>query len=651
MCGICGMVNFVESDPVDPAVIGRMTGALAHRGPDAAGYFVHGGVGFGHRRLSIIDLDGGSQPMYNEDRSAVIIFNGEIYNYRSLAETLKDSGHTFATQSDTETILHAYEEFGDGCVSHLRGMFGFAIWDRRKRRLLLARDRLGVKPVYYYRNGRYLAFASEIKSLLEIPSIPREVDPNAFDMYLALRYVPGPRTMFKNIFRLQPGHILVADDSGVHISKYWDIDYPDQEPHPQEYLLERFRELLDESVRLRLVAEVPLGIFLSGGLDSSAILASMSAMASGERVKSFSVGYEAAGPAEESANEFEYARLASRSFASEHYEYRLDASGFADFLPELVRYLDEPLADPSCIPLYFISKLAREHITVVLSGEGADEILAGYGIYGRMLALNQLRGRSGGLARLAPWIARLFPSEKLRHYVRMSGQPLEARYRGVSRGFRAEGMRRLIGKGRTERAELRLGGVFGGFFNTVKDATPLDQMLYVDTKIWLPDDLLIKADKMTMANGLELRVPFLDHKLVEFAATLPNAAKICGKGGKTLLRTAMRGILPGAIIDRPKKGFPIPIASWLRTTLREFTRDHLLSRDSACSRYTDHGEIVRLVKEHQQGNADRSQEIWTLLVFEFWHRQFIAEPPRPASTQPRRQPLTARHLNCGATPC
>ena len=647
MCGICGIVNVIESDPVDRAVIERMTEALARRGPDDAGYFVEGRVGLGHRRLSIIDLSGGRQPIFNEDRSAAIIFNGEIYNHRALASVLRTAGHTFKTRSDTETILHAYEEYGDDCVQQLRGMFGFAIWDRRKRRLLLARDRLGVKPVYYYRNGRFLAFASEIKSLLEIASIPREVDPEALDMYLSLRYVPGPRTMFKNIYRLQPGHILVADDNGVRITKYWDIDYPNPELHSPQYLLERFRELLEESVRLRLLSEVPLGVFLSGGLDSSAILATMSRIAGGDRVKTFSVGYEASSAEEEAANEFEYARLATDVFASEHHEYRLDARNFAEFVPDLVRYLDEPLADPSCIPLYFISKLAREHITVVLSGEGADEILAGYGIYGRMLTLDRLCGGSGALGRLAPWIARLTPSEKLRHYVRMCGQPLKTRYRGVSRGFSAEGKLRLVGGDRMTQSEQRLQEIFDGHFRAVEKASPLDQMLYVDAKVWLPDDLLLKADKMTMANGLELRVPFLDHQLVEFAATLPNALKIRGKGGKTLLRSAMRRVLPDAIIDRPKKGFPIPIGSWLRTSLRQFTRDYLLARDSACGRYVDRDETALLVQEHEQGRADRSQEIWTLLVFEFWHRHFIEDQPRSAGAQVPRPLREAQQLSCG----
>ena len=610
MCAICGIVNFDHSHRVDRSVVEAMTQTLAHRGPDGAGYFVEGGTGLGHRRLSIIDLEGGWQPIYNEDRSAVIVFNGEIYNYRELAERLTKAGHVFRTRSDTETILHAYEEYGDDCVDHLRGMFTFAIWDRVRRRILLARDRLGVKPLYYYSDGRFLAFASEIKALLDVPGIPRELDAEALDLYLSLRYVPGPRTMFKNISRLQPGHVLTADAGGVRVRKYWDIEYRSTGTGG----VERFRELLDESVELRLISEVPLGVFLSGGLDSTAILATMSRLAGEGRVKTFSVGYETGAGDDEEANEFEYARLAAGTFGCDHHEYRLTAREFESFIPDLVWYLDEPLADPTCIPLYYISKLAREFITVVLSGEGADEILGGYGIYSKMLALDRINSRAPGIGRLA----RLTPWEKLRGYVRMCGQPLEERYRGVCRAFNSEGLRRLIGATRFAEAEFRQDEIFGSHFAAARRASPLNRMLYVDAKVWLPDDLLMKADRMSMANGLELRVPFLDHRLVEFAATLPETAK----RGKALLRDAVRGTVPDAIIDRPKKGFPVPIASWLRSPLREFTRDHLLGSGSACSFYVERGEALRLIQEHETGAADRSQEIWTLLVLEFWHRTF-----------------------------
>jgi asparagine synthase (glutamine-hydrolysing) len=617
MCAICGVVNLRNGKPVERAAIEKMTERLAHRGPDDEGYFIERGVGLGFRRLSIIDLAGGRQPIFNEDDSAVIIFNGEIYNYRELAPGLAGAGHTFKTRSDTETILHAYEQYGEDCVDRLRGMFAFAIWDRSLQRLMLARDRLGIKPLYYYVNGDFLAFASEIKALLALPDVPREVDSDAFDLYLSLRYVPGPRTIFKNIFRLQPGHTLVASVAGIHIRKYWDIEYPETSPDSREDSLARFRELLDESVRMRLISEVPLGVFLSGGIDSSAILATMSKVAGGDTIHTFSVGYEASEATAEESNEFEYARLAATAFSADHHEYRLTAEAFEESLPRLIWHLDEPLADPACIPLYFISRCAREHVTVVLSGEGADEILGGYGIYPRMLAME------GTPRWLGSALARIAPDEKMRNYLSLSARPMESRYRGVSRGFHVETMRKLVGEDRVNRSEQRLGELFGGHFGTVHRASPLNRMLYVDAKVWLPDDLLVKADKMTMATGVELRVPFLDHRLVEFAATLPDSSKLCGKTGKTLLRRAMRGLLPEVIIDRPKKGFPVPLASWLRGPLRQFTQDQLLDRQSACSGFMDRKHVARLVEQHSSGGADRSQELWTLVVFEHWHRQFI----------------------------
>jgi len=622
MCAICGIVNFAAGDLVEGDLISRMTSVVAHRGPDDDGHLVDGRVGLGHRRLSIIDLQGGKQPIFNEDKTVAIVFNGEIYNYGDLARELASKGHVFGTRSDTETIVHAYEEYGDACVQHLRGMFAFAIWDSRNQRLLIARDRLGIKPVYYYRDSRMLAFASEIKALLEIPHIARRVDPESLDLYLSLRYVPGPRTMFKNIFCLQPGYLLSVDTRGVHIRRYWDIDYDRRSEDSPGQSLEAFRELLAESVRLHLAAEVPLGVFLSGGLDSSAILAMMRSNVQGQpRIKTFSVGYEV--PGGEDANEFEYARLAARTFSSDHYEYHLSAREFESFVPDLVWHLDEPLADPSCIPLYYISRLAREHIKVVLSGEGADEILAGYGIYQRMLLLDRIHRHVPGISRLAPWLARVTPSEVLRRHVRLSGRSLEHRYRGVSRGFTLEGKRDLIGKERVRQSEANIGAIFGGCFRSVPNASPLNQLLHADTKVWLPDDLLNKADKMTMANGIELRVPFLDHKLVEFAAALPDGSKLDRGSGKVILRQAMRGLLPDTIISRPKKGFPVPLAAWLRGPMRQFTAENLLPSSSACARYLDRHAIARIVQEHETGRADRSQEIWTLLVLEFWHRQFI----------------------------
>ncbi|MBV8843469.1 MAG: asparagine synthase (glutamine-hydrolyzing) [Bryobacterales bacterium] len=629
MCAICGILNFDLAKPVDAALIRRMTRVLSHRGPDDEGFYIRSGVGLGHRRLSVIDLDSGQQPIFNEDRSAVIVFNGEVYNYQELATELEAAGHSFETRSDTETILHAYEDYGESCVDRLRGMFAFAIWDARERRLFIARDRLGKKPLYYYAGRDFFAFASEIKALLEIPEVPREVDPDSLDLYLSLRYVPGPRTMFKNVYCLQPGHLMVVDRSGIRTQRpYWDIEFPaageEDREQPARQRMEEFRNLLSESVRLRMIAEVPLGVFLSGGLDSTAILAQATALRGpGERMKTFSIGYD--GPGTEGADELEYARIAARAFHAAHHEYKLKASEFEAFVPDLVWHLDEPMADASCIPLYYISKLAREHITVVLSGEGADEILAGYAIYRRMLTLERVRRGVPGIAAIAPLLARLAPGDKLGRYLLDSAKPIERRYQSVDRGPGFEGKRKLIGDDRAWKSELQLRAIFDSYFSRVAHASTLNKMLYVDAKVWLPDDLLNKADKMTMANGLELRVPFLDHQLVEFAANLPESAKIAGGNGKALLRESMKGFLPEAILKRPKKGFPVPLSPWLRGPLRPFVRDRLCSPGSAFSNYMDGSGVVRLVEEHEAG-IDRSQELWTLIVFESWERQFT----RPA---------------------
>lgn len=624
MCGICGIVNLDPTRPVPPGRIEAMADALAHRGPDDSGYYVDGPVALGHRRLSIIDLGGGRQPIYNEDGSAVIVFNGEVYNYRDLTAELTAHGHVFHTHSDTEAILHSYEDLGDECVGRLRGMFAFAIWDSRLKRLMLARDRLGKKPLYYYVGNGFLAFASEIKALLALPEIPRLVDPEALDLYLSLRYVPGPRTMFRQIFKLQAGHSLILDRAGLRVRKYWDLEFQEPAARSQSSCVEEFRALLEESVRLRLISDVPLGVFLSGGLDSSAILATMHKITGGARIKTFSVGYDIDGAAGEETNEFSYARMAASAFGADHHEFRLKVGDFRDFLPDLVWHLDEPLADPSCIPLYFISKLAREHVTVVLSGEGADEVLAGYHIYQKMLTLETWRRRLGPLATgLSSALGTLATSETSRYRWRMAGLPLESRYHGVSRGLRPDLKRRLLGGDSFFPSADLPQELYSDCFRQASGASPLNRMLYVDTKIWLPEDILMKGDKMTMANSLELRVPFLDHRLVEFAAALPGQAKLHQGTGKALLREAMRGVVPEAILRRPKKGFPVPTQPWLQGQLKAFTRETLLAADSACLSYFNRQALEQMVREHESGEVNREQEIWTLLIFEFWHKVFL----------------------------
>src|SRR5262245_48801712 len=563
MCGICGIVNFSASEPVDRFLVERMNDAQAHRGPDDQGYFIEENVGLGHRRLSIIDLSGGKQPMFNEDGSVVVVFNGEIYNYADLTGDLISKGHHFTTRSDTETIVHAYEQYGEECMRDFRGMFAFAIWDRKRRRLFLVRDRLGVKPVYYYAGRDFFVFASEIKSLLEHPRVPREVDRKAVDLYTELRYVPGPRTMFKNIFKLQPGHWISVEDGTIKIQKYWDLTYDEAgDPHQpvrgalshrERDLIAQFEHLLEESVRLRLISEVPLGVFLSGGLDSSTMLAMMSRITNGERLKTFSVGFETEGPSGVEAandNEFEYAREVAAHFKAEHHEFRVGADQFRDAIPTVVSHLDEPMADPTCIPLYFISKLARQHITVVLSGEGADETMGGYQLYQKTLAMEKMRGWLGPLAGMSMSLASLPVGDRGRRYLRRFGNRLEDHYRGVGRPVAHETRLALMGPQRFEQAQRELCDVFGSYFKRVERASDLNRMLYVDAKVWLPEDLLLKADKMTMATAVELRVPFLDHKLVEFTATLADSLKLQQGKGKWILRHVMGSVLPPSISQR-----------------------------------------------------------------------------------------------------
>jgi asparagine synthase (glutamine-hydrolysing) len=616
MCGICGIVNFDSSHEVNSRLLEAMTERISHRGPDDCGYFRMGPIGLGHRRLSIIDLAGGHQPMFNEDETVAVVFNGEIYNYREITADLEARGHVFKTHSDTETIVHAYEEYGDDCVTKFRGMFAFALWDRLFQRLLVVRDRVGIKPLYFYQGNDSLLFSSEIKSLLESPLVPREVDQDSLSLYLSLRYVPGPRTMFRNIAKLQPGHLMVVEHGRVQIRKYWDVPYRSADGAITDP--GNFEELLEESVRLRMIADVPLGVFLSGGIDSSAILAMMTRLRQGEPIKTFSIGYDSPDGLSDENNEFAYARQVAKSFGAEHHEYTLGALNFCDAIPKLVWHLDEPLADPSCIPLYFLSRLAREHITVVLSGEGADEILAGYGIYPKMLALDSVR-RIPGAGAMAGLLSRTLPDNRYQDILRMAAEPLSMRYRGVSRGFRPALQARL-----TQHAGRNaLDNLYAPLFDRVSHASSLDQMLYADSKVWLPDDLLLKADKITMANALELRVPFLDHKLVEFAAQLPASAKLAGGVGKALLRSTMTGVLPDSILHRTKKGFPVPTKGWLRGPLKDFTRDTLLASDSACRRFFDSAVLREIVDQHESG-AERQQELWTLLIFEHWHRAFIS---------------------------
>ena len=631
MCGIAGRFNGDRDSVVDPLALARMADSMSHRGPDGEGFHVDGRIGLCHRRLAIVDREGGAQPIQNEDGTVWIVFNGEIYNHEALRAELRARGHVFRTSSDTEAIVHGYEEWGEAVTSHLLGMFAFALWDARAQSLLLARDRLGIKPLYYARVGGDVVFGSEIKALLCQPDVPREDDPDGFVAFLQHRYVPGPRTAFRGIYKLPPGHRLKIQAGRFDLARYWDLPSVAAPVQNAEVGARELLALFRDAVEKRLMGEVPVGLFLSGGLDSSAVAWAMAQVNQGAPLKSYSVGF----PGEGEGGELMYARMAAQAMGTDHHEVLLTPEAFERFLPRLVWHLDEPVADSACVPLFYLAEAAKAEVTVVLSGEGADEILAGYPIYWKMLQLERLHRVGGPLgSRLLRRAARRIQNPKLSKYLHWAAQPLEKRYRGVSVAFAPEERRQLFGRD-LESPDSEAG--WAALFAASADRGPLSRMLYADTKSWLPDDLLVKADKMTMASGIELRVPFLDHRLVEFASGLGDRFKLRGRTGKWLLREALRGKLPEAILKRPKRGFPVPFSPWLRGPLHELLRDRLLSAHSACSGL-DQPFLRRLLDEQRSGRRDRGEELWALLVYELWHDRFIRDPQwrKACPTQPPR---------------
>jgi asparagine synthase (glutamine-hydrolysing) len=634
MCGIAGRVN--QSAPVDRAEIFRMTEQIAHRGPDDHGYHLRTRVGLGHTRLSIIDLAGGRQPLANEDETVWIVFNGEIYNHVELRRQLIARGHCFRTHSDTEAIVHAYEEWGPACARRLRGMFAFAIWDERAQKLTLVRDRLGIKPLYYAQIGGDLVFGSEIKSLLCARTIDDSVDDQALAAYLLLRYVPAPLTMFRGVKKLPPASTLVWHGGLVSIERYWDladVATRDAAPPTEAEAAAELRQRIDEVTKMRLMSEVPVGAFLSGGLDSTMITASMLAAKDARgALKTFSVGYAEAST--ESDDELAYARMAAEALGTEHHELRVTMREAADALPRIVWHLDEPVADPACVPLYFLARRAKQEVTVVLSGEGADEALGGYYIYRKMARLESLRqrlGAGGSAMSLLGELLSALPHDRLRRAARLLGRPLEEAYRGVSRAFDDDVVVQLhkeIVRPYNNVADA-VQTLLAPHWEATRGMTPLRRMLYLDSRVWLPDDLLVKADKMTMAHAVELRVPFLDHELMEHAWSLPDHLKIAGGVGKALLRKAARGRVPQAILDRPKLGFATPTATWLRTGMRELCEDTLGDPRALARDRFDLRLVRKLLSQHRAG-VDRSAELWPLLVLELWHRNFSSVArPRP----------------------
>jgi asparagine synthase (glutamine-hydrolysing) len=630
MCGIAGIVAQDCLHPDEPARATAMRDILVHRGPDGAGLEVTARCALAHRRLSIVDLAGGHQPLSNEDATVWVSFNGEIYNHADLRTELLAAGHRYRTRSDTETIVHAYEQWGDDCVLRFRGMFAFAIWDERRQRLLLVRDRLGIKPVYWTlvdatpERGARLLFGSEIKSLLESGLVSPRENRDVLSEMLATRYTSGTETLFAGIHKLLPGHRLVYENGVTRISEYWDVPLDDEPCSTADTtLVAEFRALLEESVRLRLMADVPLGAFLSGGIDSTAVTAIM-ARHIDRPVETFSVAFE-----DQAFSELEYSRQAARAIGAHVHEVVVSDEDFFSALPRMVWHEDEPLAHPSSVPLHFVSRLAREHVKVVLTGEGSDELLAGYGKYPRAL----LNWNAGGIYKhTMPAAARRLIASHL--VPRLGGRP--GRY--ASRSFLAMEQEpgamfldSFAGMPLTLQREVLAADVYAhqeayapslAYFTAAAPRPLLDRLLYTDIKTYLVE-LLMKQDQMSMSASIESRVPFLDHRLVEFAARLPARLKLARFTTKRILRESMVGMIPPAILSRPKMGFPVPIGRWVAGRWNGVVRDVLLDSRTMQRGITRPAAVMQLLEEHRAGRRQAGDALWALLNLELWHRTFI----------------------------
>jgi asparagine synthase (glutamine-hydrolysing) len=621
MCGICGILHLERELSVDPVLISAMCNRMLHRGPDDEGAFVEGPIGLGVRRLAIIDLSTGNQPIHNEDRTIWIVFNGAIYNYRELRADLEAHGHRFYTATDTEVIVHAYESFGDDCVQHLNGMFAFALWDRRKGRLFIARDRLGIKPLCYALVDNRLIFGSEIKAVLAAGDIPREVDLFALDQYFALRYIPAPYTIWRAVRKLPPGHRLVYETGQVQITRYWDLQFVPDETVDEDTWAEGLRERLATAVQRRLVSDVPLGAFLSGGLDSSTVV-SLMARAGVHPIRTFSVGFK-----EHSYNELPYARLVAERFGTEHHELIVEPNAI-DLVPRLTRQFDEPFADVSVLPTYLVSEFTHQHVTVALSGDGGDELFGGYDWYTADAWAQWVSWVPAGLWQAIAMLTTQIPPNrhkkglinKARRFLEGMALPADL---GHIRWMVAFGPR---GRARLYRPEIwrQLNGsdpfvVVRKVLARAQHLDLLNRGSWVDLHTWIPYDGLPKVDIMTAFCSLEARVPFLDHEVVEYVATMPSHIKKRGREAKYILKRAMTGIVPDVILQRrEKQGFSMPVKTWLKEDLHDMVNDLLNDTRVAQGGYFRVEEVHRLREGHLSGRHDHTHRLWELLVFELW---------------------------------
>jgi asparagine synthase (glutamine-hydrolysing) len=627
MCGIVGKVDFAR--PVDRSVIERMCAAIEHRGPDSRGIWCSDGVGLGNQRLAIIDVRSGNQPIFNEDRSVAVVLNGEIYNFEALRSDLVKRGHMFTTRCDTEVLVHLYEELGERLVERLRGMFAFAIWDARKRHLLLARDRVGKKPLFIARRGSKLWFASEMMAMLQDPEVARTPDPRAITSYLAFQYVPHPLSAFAGVEKLPPASTLVVTADGASERRYWELDYTDSNARAtHDELAERLRELIWEATRIRLMSEVPLGAFLSGGIDSSAVVAAMADQTTAA-VKTFSIGF-----ADADFDELRFAKKVAQRFSTDHHELVVEPNA-VEIMPKLARHYGEPFADPSAIPSFYLAEMTSRHVTVALNGDGGDESFAGYRRYIQSAIVDHLGRLPTGVRQLAPVLARHVGKGNRSNSIRARMHRL-ARVLALEPHVRyAHWMSAFPAQTRAEMLQDEFVASTGGWRPEERIARiwltstahgGVERMLETDVNTYLPDDLLVKMDIATMAYSVEARSPFLDHHLMEFAAELPPSLKLRGTSGKVLLKHALRGIIPDEILDRPKMGFGVPLPQWFRKELRNLPADMLLSGDARVQSYLRPEAIKQMIEEHHDRRADHSARLWTLLQLELWHREVVESP-------------------------
>jgi asparagine synthase (glutamine-hydrolysing) len=629
MCGICGVYSFAADPAVDRALLEAMTDTLVHRGPDDAGYFVGDRVGLGHRRLSIIDLAGGQQPIFNEDGSRVIIFNGEIYNYRPLRDLLLAKGHRFQTHSDTEVILHLYEDFGEKCVEQLRGMFAFAIWDETKQTLFLARDRLGVKPLYYSLHNGRCVFGSELKAIIRDPAVPRELDWQALDQYFSLLYIPAPRTIFRHVLKLPPAHTLTVTPQQATLREYWDVQFDPERSagHSELELARQLRELLAECVEIRLMSEVPLGAFLSGGIDSSTVVGLMAQLLD-QPVNTSAIGFR-----EDQFNELPYASLVARKFRTNHHEYVVEPQ-IVEVLEKLSWHFDEPFADASAVPTCYVSQMARKQVTVALSGDGGDENFAGYRRYYfdrlenvlRSFIPGWMRGSIvAGLARAYPkadWLPRIFRAKTL--LTNLTLPPVQGYFHSMTAFSDAMKARLYSGDYRSMLNGDGAIDLFSEYHARAKACDPLSAIQYLDIKTYLVDDICTKVDRASMACSLEVRSPMLDYKLVEFAAGIPWHHKLRGREGKHILKQATKSFVPSEVLYRRKMGFSLPVARWLRGELSAFSEERLEDLGRRYSSLLNPEQIRHMLHEHRSGLRDYSTQLWALLMFHLWERRFLS---------------------------